>query len=255
MALTRAPADCGSHPIGAARCRPFWIRQKYLPGARQIGGAARGDQGSAPRRLRSWAETNFQDFRSFFETWSGTEAADIQFHYDTTRAYRARWSSYFHDPRLHAVARAGTVVVVTLKPTRAQLCEQFGSRAFGDETPAQTRGAMQLAELPTLRDPALPDPSGADNELQTPDEPLSKLKRRPLSPAEVVACYQTQGWLETWFQHWDDLVAHLARCGPLTKEVLVAPTGHPYDGGERRWTLLKVRVPRRVKFASWLTTS
>lgn len=182
-----------------------------------------------PLGCESWAETSFRDFRSLFETRSGPEPADIQFHYDTTRAYRARWSSYFQDPRLRAVAQAGTVVVVTLKPTRGQLCDQFGPRAFRGETRAQTRDAMQRAEPSTLRDP--------------PDEPVSKFKRRPLSPAEVVAYYQTQGWLKTWSQHWDELVAHLAKCGPLTKEVLVAPTGQPYDDRERRWTCSRSSLP------------
>ena len=200
-----------------------------------------------PLGCESWAETNFRDFASFFDTWSGTEAADIQFHYDTTRAHRAGWSSYFQDPRLHAVAGARDIVVVTLRPTRDQLCDEYGRKAFGGETRAQTRRAMRLAKLSTLPDRAFPYLSEAANRLLRLNKRLPKLKQRQLSQADVVTYYQKRGWLETWSQHWGDLVAHLANCGPLTKEVLVAPTGQPYDDRERLWTLLKVKVPQQAR--------
>lgn len=196
-----------------------------------------------PPGCESWRKINLHGFIPFFEAWPRSERVDIVIHYDTMRAHNAGWSSFFEDPRLHAIAQADIVVAVTLRPTLDQLWAQYGRKVFGDETRAQTLGALRRAKLSAAHTHILRYLAEKTNQVLRPSKPFPKPKRPSPPRANITALYQQPDGLETWSRRWDDLVAFLASNGPLTKEIAVAPTGEPYQDRDRGWTLLKVTVP------------
>ena len=131
----------------------------------------------------------------------------------------------------------------TLRPTLDQLWAQYGRKVFGDETRAQTLGALRRAKLSAAHTHILRYLAEKTNQVLRPSKPFPKPKRPSPPRANITALYQQPDGLETWSRRWDDLVAFLASNGPLTKEIAVAPTGEPYQDRDRGWTLLKVTVP------------
>jgi energy-coupling factor transporter ATP-binding protein EcfA2 len=207
--------------------------------------------GSLPEAIRSelpcgcetWKRMAFRNFPGFFGEWPASKKIDIVIHYDTMNAHYMGWTSFFEDPRLHAIARAESVVAVTLRPTPDQLWGQCGRRAYGGMTPAQTRRALRRARLSAVGRNVLRRSIGAVNRLLHGRARLATPKQPSLFWANVVDLYRQPDWVAAWTKRWDALIAFLATDGPLEKALVVAPAGDAYRDLERGWVLLAV-APR-----------